>query len=96
MRSKVTREDFEKACEDLKPGFTQPITDALRNAGLTMVCFNLHLSIPLPYFCFQRDISSVIVAGGVSRTPMVQAALRKAVGEYVDHCLDVSGLTRNL
>ena len=35
-RSKVSRATFEEALADLKPSFTQPITDALNNAGLTL------------------------------------------------------------
>ena len=63
-RSKISRVDFEKECDDLKPRFAQPIKDALANAGLTM-----------------ENITSVIFAGGHSRVPMVQAAVRAAVGE---------------
>ncbi|KAI5119564.1 hypothetical protein M0805_005628 [Coniferiporia weirii] len=63
-RSKVSRSAFETACADLKPKFSQPILDAIRNAGLTL-----------------DDITSVILTGGHSRTPMVQAAVKAAVGE---------------
>jgi hypoxia up-regulated 1 len=37
-KSKMTREQFENACGDLKPKFIAPITDAIANAGLTLVC----------------------------------------------------------
>ncbi|TDL26892.1 actin-like ATPase domain-containing protein [Rickenella mellea] len=63
-RSKVTRTNFEAACEDLRGRFAQPILDAISNAGLTL-----------------DDIKSVILAGGHSRTPMVQAAVKAAVGD---------------
>lgn len=63
-RSKVSRAEFEKECDDLKTHFVQPIKDALANAGLTV-----------------NDITSVILAGGHSRVPMVQAAVRSAVGD---------------
>jgi molecular chaperone DnaK (HSP70) len=43
-RSKVTRATFEEALADLKPTFTQPITDALNNADLTLVSSELFLS----------------------------------------------------
>ncbi|KDQ16953.1 hypothetical protein BOTBODRAFT_156336 [Botryobasidium botryosum FD-172 SS1] len=64
FKSKVSRQTFEKACADLKPRFTAPITDALTSAGLTL-----------------NDIKSVILTGGASRTPMIQAAVRAAVGD---------------
>ena len=37
LKTKVTREMFEKSCEDLKGRFAIPIYDAVANAGLTMV-----------------------------------------------------------
>ncbi|KAM6493377.1 Heat shock protein 70 family [Amanita muscaria] len=64
LRTRVTRESFEKACADMKLQFSRPIRDALANAGLTM-----------------SNISSVILTGGSSRTPMIQAAVKAAVGE---------------
>ncbi|KAG7087443.1 hypothetical protein E1B28_013409 [Marasmius oreades] len=36
FRTKVTRAQFETACEDLQGRFTQPIVQALDNAGLTL------------------------------------------------------------
>jgi len=36
-KSKITRKTFEEALADLQPLFTQPITDALKNADLTLV-----------------------------------------------------------
>ncbi|KAI3608795.1 hsp70 family chaperone lhs1 [Moniliophthora roreri] len=36
FKSKVTRAQFEAACEDLKPRYAQPILDALAQAGLTL------------------------------------------------------------
>ncbi|KAF7321064.1 hypothetical protein HMN09_00193800 [Mycena chlorophos] len=64
FRTKVSRADFETACEDLKPKFAQPIQDALKSAGLTL-----------------DNITSVILTGGSTRTPMIQAAVKAAVGE---------------
>jgi len=64
FKTKVTRAAFEDLCSGIKQGFTQPIHDALANAGLTL-----------------DDINSVILTGGSSRTPMVQAAVKAAVGE---------------
>jgi hypoxia up-regulated 1 len=37
-KSKMSREQFENACADLKPKFIEPITEAIANAGLTLVC----------------------------------------------------------
>ncbi|KAF7373516.1 Actin-like ATPase domain-containing protein [Mycena sanguinolenta] len=64
FKAKVSRAEFEAACEDLKPRFAQPIEEALRNANLTL-----------------DDVTSVILTGGSTRTPMIQAALKAAVGE---------------
>ncbi|EEB93865.1 hypothetical protein MPER_07427, partial [Moniliophthora perniciosa FA553] len=36
FKSKVTRAQFEAACEDLKPRYAQPILDAVAKAGLTL------------------------------------------------------------
>ncbi|RDB23436.1 Hypoxia up-regulated protein 1 [Hypsizygus marmoreus] len=63
FRSKVTRAAFESACGDLKGKFTQPIYDALNEAGLSL-----------------DNITSVLLVGGASRTPMIQAAVKAAVG----------------
>jgi hypoxia up-regulated 1 len=38
FKTKITREDFERACSDLKPKFTEPIRAAVAGAGLTLVC----------------------------------------------------------
>ncbi|KAF8124270.1 HSP70-domain-containing protein [Mycena galopus ATCC 62051] len=64
FKAKVTRAQFETACEDLKDRYARPIEDALRNADLTLA-----------------NITSVILTGGSTRTPMIQAAIRAAVGE---------------
>ncbi|KIJ47301.1 hypothetical protein M422DRAFT_249147 [Sphaerobolus stellatus SS14] len=64
FKTKVSRAAFEEALADVKPAFTQPIMDALKNAGLTM-----------------KDISSVILMGGSSRTPIIQQAVKSLVGE---------------
>ncbi|KAF8346262.1 Hsp70 protein-domain-containing protein [Amanita rubescens] len=61
LKTEVTREMFEKSCDDMKGRFAN---DAVASAGLTM-----------------NDVSSVILTGGASRTPMIQAAIRGAVGE---------------
>ena len=37
-RSKVTRNEFENACKDLKVRYTKPILDALASADLSLVC----------------------------------------------------------
>ncbi|KAF8999790.1 Hsp70 protein-domain-containing protein [Cyathus striatus] len=63
FKTRVTRSSFEAACDDLKPLFAQPITDALRNSGLSL-----------------DNITSVIFAGGTSRVPMVQSAVKTLVG----------------
>ncbi|CAK5271169.1 unnamed protein product [Mycena citricolor] len=64
FKTKVSRAQFEEACEDLKGVFAVPIADALKNAGLTL-----------------ENITSVILTGGSTRTPMIQAAVKAAVGE---------------
>ncbi|KAG6369740.1 Hsp70 protein-domain-containing protein [Boletus reticuloceps] len=65
FKTKVTREQFERACSDLRSRFAKPIHDAVASAGLNL-----------------DQISSVILTGGNSRTPMVQAAIKAAVGEH--------------
>ena len=35
---KVTRQEFENNCADMKVRFVQPIYEALDNANLTLVC----------------------------------------------------------
>ncbi|KAI6022904.1 Hsp70 protein-domain-containing protein [Pisolithus microcarpus] len=64
FKAKITRAQFEKACQDLNDRFAQPVYDALANAGLN-----------------PDNVASVILTGGSSRTPMVQAAVKAAVGE---------------
>ncbi|CAA7262192.1 unnamed protein product [Cyclocybe aegerita] len=64
FKHKVTREEYEARCSDLRPTFAKPVEDALKHAGLTL-----------------DNITSVILMGGATRTPMVQAALKAAVGE---------------
>lgn len=63
FKGKVTRDEFEKDCEDMTKRWAQPIFDALTNAGLTM-----------------DNITSVIFHGGATRTPMVQRAVKAAIG----------------
>ncbi|EMD35137.1 hypothetical protein CERSUDRAFT_116612 [Gelatoporia subvermispora B] len=63
-RSKLTRAEFEEACQDLKGRYAQPIFDALEHAGLTL-----------------DNVTSVILTGGASRTPMIQSAVKAAVGD---------------
>ncbi|KDN47167.1 actin-like ATPase domain-containing protein [Tilletiaria anomala UBC 951] len=62
-RGKVDREEFEDAVRrsGLGKGFTQPISDALQRADLSI-----------------HDLDSVILVGGSTRVPLVQAALREA------------------
>lgn len=38
FKTKITRAQFEKSCEDLRGHFTRPIYDALTSSGLTLVC----------------------------------------------------------
>lgn len=64
FKTKVSRAQFEAACEDLKSKFAHPIFGALHNAGLTL-----------------DNVTSVIFTGGSTRTPMIQAAVKAAVGE---------------
>lgn len=64
FKAKITRAQFEKACQDLNDRFAQPVYDALANAGLN-----------------PDNVASVVLTGGSSRTPMVQAAVKAAVGE---------------
>ena len=91
FKTKVTRSDFESVCTDLKSQFAKPIEDALRNAGLTLVSVIPFFSIGfLLLIKFAQDnITSVILTGGSTRIPMVQAAIKEAVGEYVS---DLSSL----
>ncbi|OCH90865.1 actin-like ATPase domain-containing protein [Obba rivulosa] len=63
-RAKLTRAEFEEACQDLKGRYAQPIFEALENAGLTL-----------------DNVTSVILTGGASRTPMIQSAVKAAVGD---------------
>ncbi|KAG9310975.1 Hsp70 protein-domain-containing protein [Chiua virens] len=65
FKTKITREQFERACSDLRSRFAKPIHDALASAGVNL-----------------DQISSVILTGGSSRIPMVQAAIKAAVGEH--------------
>jgi hypoxia up-regulated 1 len=41
FKSKLTRDQFEKASADLKPKFAEPIREAIANAGLTLVCYRV-------------------------------------------------------
>lgn len=83
-RSKITRADFEIACRDLKGEYARPIFDALARAGMTLVCDLIVVQgTTLTRSKIQNNISSVILTGGASRTPMIQAAVKAAVGEFV-------------
>ena len=86
-RSKVSRAEFEGACKDLKIKFTKPIFDALANSGLTLVCLS-HRDLGIMLTRPQDNITSVILTGGASRTPMIQTAVRAAVGECVCRSCD--------
>ncbi|KAN0065611.1 lumenal Hsp70 protein [Thecaphora frezii] len=63
FRTSIDRRSFEDAVEraGLPKRFTDPITAALRNAGLAM-----------------DGVKSVVLVGGTTRVPLVQAALRSA------------------
>lgn len=37
FKSRISREVFEKSCQDLKIKFAKPILDAMTHAGLTLV-----------------------------------------------------------
>lgn len=37
FKSRISREAFEKSCQDLKIKFAKPILDAMKNSGLTLV-----------------------------------------------------------
>lgn len=67
FKGELTREQLEKAAEaeGMVPRFTQPIHDALMQAGLTI-----------------DQLDSVILIGGSSRVPIVQAAVASVVGEH--------------
>ncbi|KAJ3743119.1 Hsp70 protein-domain-containing protein [Lentinula detonsa] len=64
FRSKVTRAQFETACEDLKSRYVQPIIDAMANGKIS-----------------SDKLVSVILTGGSTRTPMIQAAVKALVGD---------------
>lgn len=64
FKYKVSREQFEETCKELKGEFAKPIQDALKNAGLTI-----------------ENVTSVILTGGSTRTPIIQAAVKAAVGD---------------
>ncbi|KAF5391958.1 hypothetical protein D9757_003269 [Collybiopsis confluens] len=64
FRGKVTRAQFEAACEDLKNRFVRPIIDAMANGKIS-----------------SDKLSSVILFGGGTRTPIIQAAVKALVGE---------------
>jgi hypoxia up-regulated 1 len=81
FQTKVTRASLEEKCGDLKEKWAAPISQALLNAGLNLVgIYNvLHwfvLMIPQ-----QENITSVIFTGGATRIPMVQNAVKAAIGE---------------
>ena len=82
FRETITRPIFEAACEDLKPIYAQPIYDALHNAGLTIVSSSIR-KCSSSHSVSQDDIKSVILTGGSSRTPMIRASVKAAVGGYV-------------
>jgi len=83
FKSKVTRDAFETACADLKGRFAQPILDALSDAELTLVSHLSAVDNRQVLISPQDNITSVILTGGSTRTPMIQAAVRAAVGESV-------------
>jgi len=66
FKGELTRDALEHAAEaeGMVPRFTQPIHDALSQAGLSLA-----------------QLDSVILVGGASRVPIVQAALTGVVGE---------------
>lgn len=83
-RAKILRSTFEEALVDLKPSFTKPIVDALSNAGLTLVMYYTHIPTDnVTRTLCQDNITSIILMGGASRTPIVQQTVRDFVGEYV-------------
>lgn len=50
FKTKVTREQFERACSDLRGRFAKPIYDALAGAGLELVG-RLYLPVYLELTC---------------------------------------------
>jgi hypoxia up-regulated 1 len=75
----VSRQEFERICADLIPRFTAPIFEALEEAKLGMVS---GVFVPRQYTDhIQADVASIVIAGGASRVPMVQAALKATFGE---------------
>lgn len=83
LRGVVSREQLESRSRHLVPKFTQPIVDALAAANLTIVRFICYRPVPAPnpLGSLQGDVESVILVGGSSRVPMVEAAVRHFVGE---------------
>ncbi|PVF96398.1 actin-like ATPase domain-containing protein [Serendipita vermifera] len=64
FKTSVSRTEFEEACSDLYPRYTQPVLDALEGTGIGL-----------------NDVSSIILAGGISRIPMVQGAVKFTFGD---------------
>lgn len=66
FKGELTRDALEAAAEaaGMVPRFTQPIRDALEQAGLSL-----------------DQLDSVVLVGGASRVPLVQAALAGVVGD---------------
>lgn len=86
FKTTTSRVEFETLADDLKIRFGEPIITALESSGLTWVCYLLHTYLPqekLNIDIIQDNITSIILMGGHSRVPMVQAAVRAVAGEYV-------------
>ncbi|SCU85741.1 LADA_0D09362g1_1 [Lachancea dasiensis] len=69
FKTSITRQEFEEFCEDLIVRINAPIFEALENQFLERVDL--------------KDIKSLILTGGASRTPMVQKQLSDYFGEDV-------------
>lgn len=65
FKTQVTRAEFEKMCEDLFERVAKPIKDALITSEISD----------------SNDIASVILVGGMTRTPLVQDILLKTTGK---------------
>ena len=90
-RSRFTREQLETSASSIinEKKYEKPIWDALKMANLTVVSSRSRRVFAFPssrsdltsFFFHQADLDSLILFGGNSRVPMVQAAIKAAVGE---------------
>lgn len=88
FRTKVSRQEFDDMSKDLFDRVTAPVKTVVEKAGLKMVGVGRAAASPVEFgeltnpLSHQQDqISSIILVGGSTRIPAVQAALRELVGE---------------